>query len=223
MTSELPLGHEFEPPAGVAMTDPAYDECTHRADAIGTMCGAPDGAHDADTAWAYDPNVVSWDWKAQPDLDQLARLLEPLGVALSKVDTGCDEYAVRVSAAERASEPPHAPAEAHTGAPETSGTGSDRGTGAGEAEARSETDRCRLIKTSDGTVWPLPDIELGDESSIGWKLIHAPNLLTKQDQMVAASIIQAYDYLILTATVEKARLVKRDLRAAVKELTSDER
>jgi len=95
----LPLGHEFEPPPGVAMNDPAYDECAHRADAIGTVCGAPDGAHDADTAWAYDPNVVSWDWKAQPDMDELARLLEPYGVTLTKIDTGCDEYAVRVEPA----------------------------------------------------------------------------------------------------------------------------
>lgn len=98
--TELPLGHEFEPPAGIEMIDPAYDECAHRADAIGTLCGSPEGAHDAKSAWAYDPNVICWDWRAQPDLDQLARLLEEHGVVLTKIDTGGDEYAIRISAKE---------------------------------------------------------------------------------------------------------------------------
>lgn len=94
--TELPLGHEFEPPPGIAMTDPAYDACAHRAD-TGTLCGEPEGAHDAATAWAYDSNVISWDWKQQPDLDALSDLLEPLGVTLTKIDTGQDEYAIRIT------------------------------------------------------------------------------------------------------------------------------
>jgi hypothetical protein len=50
--------------------------------------------------WAYDPKVLSWDWKAQPDLDALADLLEPHGVTLTKIDTGSDEVAIRISATE---------------------------------------------------------------------------------------------------------------------------
>lgn len=47
--------------------------------------------------WHYEPNVLSWDWKAQPDLDALAALLDPLGVTLTRIDTGGDDYAVRIT------------------------------------------------------------------------------------------------------------------------------
>lgn len=44
--------------------------------------------------------VLSWDWRAQPDLQQLARdLLRVSGgtVHLAEVDTGGDEYAIVLS------------------------------------------------------------------------------------------------------------------------------
>lgn len=140
---QLPLGHEFEPPPGVAMTDPAYDECTHRADQIGTVCGAPDGAHDAATAWAYDPTVICWDWKDQIDLDALARLLEPLGVALTTIDTGGDEYAVRISGA--APETPHAPVEGNGDGPGAPGSA----TGGLEPEIPAQTIDGRPLTASE--------------------------------------------------------------------------
>lgn len=41
--------------------------------------------------------VLSWDWKGQPDLDALGRAIERLSlgrVLLHKVDTGSDDYAI---------------------------------------------------------------------------------------------------------------------------------
>lgn len=39
-------------------------------------------------------DVLSWDWREQPDIDQPGRVLAGFGVHLHKVDTGTDEYAV---------------------------------------------------------------------------------------------------------------------------------
>lgn len=44
--------------------------------------------------------ILSWDWREQPDLDELARVLLDVSggvVRLYQVDTGCDEYAVVVA------------------------------------------------------------------------------------------------------------------------------
>jgi hypothetical protein len=44
------------------------------------------------------PVVLTWDWREQPDLDALTRILANHGVHLAKVETGSDEYAVVISA-----------------------------------------------------------------------------------------------------------------------------
>lgn len=44
--------------------------------------------------------VLSWDWKEQPDLDRLARIIADLSggtVRLTQVYTGSDEYAIVLS------------------------------------------------------------------------------------------------------------------------------
>jgi hypothetical protein len=44
--------------------------------------------------------VLSWDWREQPDLDQLGRIIADLSggrLHLRRVDTGSDEYAVVVA------------------------------------------------------------------------------------------------------------------------------
>lgn len=43
--------------------------------------------------------TLSWDWKEQPDLDALAAILARHGVRLEQVDTGSDQFEVRISAA----------------------------------------------------------------------------------------------------------------------------
>jgi hypothetical protein len=42
--------------------------------------------------------VLSWDWREQPDLDALTRILRDLaGLHLHHVDTGSDEYAIVIA------------------------------------------------------------------------------------------------------------------------------
>ncbi len=44
--------------------------------------------------------VLSWDWRGQPDLDRLARIVHDVSgglVHLQQVDTGSDEYAIVVA------------------------------------------------------------------------------------------------------------------------------
>lgn len=46
--------------------------------------------------------VLTWDWKEQPDMQALARIVREIGgnVRIAEVDTGSDEYAVVVSVGE---------------------------------------------------------------------------------------------------------------------------
>lgn len=44
------------------------------------------------------PGLLTWDWRGQPDLDDLRQLLLGFGVHLTEVDTGSDEYAIVLSA-----------------------------------------------------------------------------------------------------------------------------
>jgi hypothetical protein len=46
------------------------------------------------------PEILSWDWREQPNLDQLAAALGRVSggtVHLAQVDTGSDEYAIVLS------------------------------------------------------------------------------------------------------------------------------
>lgn len=50
----------------------------------------------ADWSWQTHPDVVWWDWRQGPDLDELRQALGRHGVTLAEVDTGTDDVAVRI-------------------------------------------------------------------------------------------------------------------------------
>lgn len=45
-------------------------------------------------------DTLIWDWKEQPDLDDLAAILARHGVRLTQIDTGGDDYEIRISSAD---------------------------------------------------------------------------------------------------------------------------
>jgi hypothetical protein len=47
--------------------------------------------------WRDDPDVLSWDWRHQPDMGELALLLARHGVRLTELDTGSDQFAIRIT------------------------------------------------------------------------------------------------------------------------------
>ena len=49
-----------------------------------------------------DADSLTWDYREQPDLDDLARILARHGVHLEQVDTGSDQYEIRISSTEAA-------------------------------------------------------------------------------------------------------------------------
>jgi hypothetical protein len=108
---------------------------------------------------------------------------------------------------------PHTPAQDARGDAETVSGQSGRGTGEREAHARPEAAKTHHLKLSDGSVWPVPALESDEETSVEWRLRYAPGSLTREDHMLAASIISSYGYLVIEATVEKTRLVKREMRS----------
>lgn len=67
----------------------------------------------------------------------------------------------------------------------------------------------RYRKLPDETVWPTP----GDDPDGGleWRLRYAPESLTRQDQLVLASIVAAYREL-LTCPMRRRNDVVRGLR-----------
>lgn len=69
----------------------------------------------------------------------------------------------------------------------------------------------RHIKVPDDSLWPLPDME-DDDSPVSWKLRYAPDSMTRAEQLFAASVIQAYGYLVVDATKTKRDLVAKTIR-----------
>ena len=74
------------------------------------------------------------------------------------------------------------------------------------------------VEVSDGSSWPRPALESDEEYGIGHKLRYGTP--TESDLLVAASVIDAYGYLIMASTREKRDLVCREIRAvAQKDVT----
>jgi hypothetical protein len=76
------------------------DEVGHRRDHVCT-CGsyAPQkSATPPADDWQDDPDVLSWDWREQPNMDALGRLLARHGVTVTQLETGTDDYAIRITA-----------------------------------------------------------------------------------------------------------------------------
>lgn len=65
---------------------------------------------------------------------------------------------------------------------------------------------------SDGSSWPRPALESDEEYGVGHTLRYGSP--TRSDLLVAASIIDAYGYLVMESTRDKRDLVCREIRAA---------
>lgn len=77
----------------------------------------------------------------------------------------------------------------------------------------------RFLRLPDGSVWPRPSLSSDDEVGLEWKLRYAPDSLTREDQLLLASIVSGYGHLIAEATKprrdEVCRQVLELLRAEV--------
>lgn len=60
--------------------------------------------------------------------------------------------------------------------------------------------------------FPTPIEPPSDGDSVGWKLRYAPGSLTRADQLYAASIIDAYAYLICEMTAKDRQSVVSEIR-----------
>lgn len=63
----------------------------------------------------------------------------------------------------------------------------------------------------DGMCWPLPGERCDD---IEWKLRYASDSMTREDQLLAASILSAYRQMIFDPHHKRVRVI-RELRTAV--------
>lgn len=74
-------------------------------------------------------------------------------------------------------------------------------------------------RLSDGSMWPAlePDDDL---DSVEWKLRYSPKSVTQEDMLYAASVMAAYQYLVYEADRDKVALVRRELRAGLREARS---
>jgi hypothetical protein len=70
------------------------------------------------------------------------------------------------------------------------------------------------FKVSDGSSWPLPQYSL-ELDALGWRLVHRPDSITDADKRALASVLDAYEYLLVHSTREKRDLVCREARAAL--------
>jgi len=71
------------------------------------------------------------------------------------------------------------------------------------------------IKISDGSSWPRPDIEADEGCGLAWRLTYTTP--TRQELLAAASVISAYEHLVLGSNRAKRDLVCRDIRAALRD------
>lgn len=71
------------------------------------------------------------------------------------------------------------------------------------------------VTIDDGTLWPNPWGEKYHD--IAWRMRHAPECVSKSDLMCAASVMEAYAYLVgeKTLTLESARKKIRGIRSAI--------
>lgn len=69
---------------------------------------------------------------------------------------------------------------------------------------RGEPDKARTF--------PSPIEPASEDNGVGWKLRYAPASLTREDQMYAASILDAYAYLICEMTAKDRQSVVSEIR-----------
>jgi aspartokinase-like uncharacterized kinase len=69
------------------------------------------------------------------------------------------------------------------------------------------------VTIDDKTVWPNPG---GPEfANVAWRLRYAQDHVSKADMLNAASVMEAYAYLITELTLEKSRDKIRGIRAVI--------
>jgi hypothetical protein len=56
----------------------------------------------------------------------------------------------------------------------------------------------------DGMVWPAPSVRMGD---LEWKLRHSPDMVTTQDMLLAASVIEAYTQMIVDPVTKRQKVI----------------
>lgn len=84
---------------------------------------------------------------------------------------------------------------------------------ADDGRAVDAVGRYTWIRLSDGTMWPRPALERDEQFGVAWTLTHgAP---TRSDLIHAASIVNAYGYLLTMMTAERRALVVREIRASL--------
>lgn len=64
-----------------------------------------------------------------------------------------------------------------------------------------------LKELSDGSSWP----SIQDSDKLEWKLRYNPEGITREDLLVAASILRSYSYLVYDANRAKRELVAKEL------------
>lgn len=72
--------------------------------------------------------------------------------------------------------------------------------------------RQKWLRTSQNTMWPIPDNE-NDDRPLGWVLTYGTP--TRQELLRAASVIGAYGYMVAQSTRQDRDLVCREIRAAL--------
>ncbi|WP_442575887.1 hypothetical protein ACSBPH_01675 [Microbacterium sp. F51-2R] len=78
------------------------------------------------------------------------------------------------------------------------------------------------IAVPDGGIWVRPSLERDDEVGLGWKLRHAPDSLSRADQITLAEIVDAYGYLLVQSTTEQRNRVCAAIRRHIhREQTND--
>ena len=78
-------------------------------------------------------------------------------------------------------------------------------------EAAVERSRTR-VRLSDGSTWPAPPLDT-PEGGLAWRLTYTEP--TRSDLLLAASICNAYAYLLTETTAKRRALIVRELRAAL--------
>ncbi|WP_336698203.1 hypothetical protein [Curtobacterium sp. USHLN213] len=65
--------------------------------------------------------------------------------------------------------------------------------------------------------WPRPEMERDEEVSVSWKLRYAPESLTREEQLYAASVMNSYGYLLVDTTNARTAQVKREAKTWLRE------
>lgn len=76
------------------------------------------------------------------------------------------------------------------------------------------------IRVGDGSTWPRPSLARDPEYGVGHKLRYGSP--SKSDLLEAASVIDAYGFLLLHTTARQRDRIVREIRAALEAEVADE-